>query len=304
MTIFLGCVSGLALLVSIGALVQGRTAIRESGRSADASETSAAAAARSASAAESLDRQGREPMLVIELIDPARLPGDKALYRIRNDGPQDLSLVTVFRPKPPDRIIYPLAITGLGYADDEVDFDLGIGEYIGITFCCGAADQLPEFRVRIDCESGPDQWSFTRVLPFPRGEPRAPLGVAPDRARIAIEIAREYFQESVTKGGRDSTFWMSSERKRTGQELRDNADRVGDARLKAALEAIANAWDHAFALAPQRRGMVVLDPNASGPSAADVKRSQKLGEVQEASQQGLDRCVDALAVMNELEAAS
>jgi hypothetical protein len=301
MGIFLACVSGLALLVSAGALCQGRKAIRESGRSADAAETSAAAAARSALAAESLDRQGREPILVIELIDPAPLPGDIALYRIRNDGPQDLSSVTMFRPKPPDGITYPLAITGKGYAHDEVSFALRIGEYIGVTFCCGAAEHLPEFRVRIDCVSGPDHWSFTRVLPFPRGEPRAPLGVDPGRARAAVEIARQYFQESVTRGGRDKSYWLSSERKGTGQELRDNADRVGDARFRAALEAVAEAWDHAFALAPTPRGIRVVNLDAPGPSPADVKRRQQLADVEGASQQGLDRCFDALAIMNELE---
>ena len=44
------------------------------------------------------------------------------IYRVRNDGPQDLDSVTIHRPRPPDRITYPIAVTGggAGWATDEV----------------------------------------------------------------------------------------------------------------------------------------------------------------------------------------
>jgi hypothetical protein len=240
--------------------------------------------------------------VAIGLIHPALSPSDKAIYRVRNDGPQDLWALSIHRPRPPDRITYPLAITGLGYADDEITFSLKIGEYKEITLCCGAADQLPEFRVRIECESGPDRWALTQMLPPPRGEPRPPLGADPARAREAIETARECFQEAVTKGGCDKSFWLVPARKGTSQELRDNADRIGDAQLRAVLEAIATAWDHALALSPPERGVRVVNLDATGPSPADIERRRRLAEVLEGARQGLDRCAEALATMNGLEA--
>lgn len=295
MTIFLACLSAAALIVSVVAVGYSRNASAAAGRSAIAAE-------RSADAAQSSDRLSRVPQLEIALVHPAPPPSDKAIYRVRNDGPQDLSAVTIFRPRPPDRITYPLAITGLSWADDEITFPLKIGDYKEITFCCGAADQLPEFRVRIECESGLDGWPLTKVLPPPRGEPGPPLGPDPARVRRAIETARGNFQEAVAHGGRDASFWLDSERQGTGLELRDNAARVGDATLRAALKAIAETWNEAWALAPPGKAAEVI--NLNDIRSEDPQRMARLQQVEDASRIGLDQCGAALDIFNRLEAGS
>ena len=52
------------------------------------------------------------------------MPNDKFVHRIRNDGPQDLASVRVFRPEPNDRIIYRLYLPDVG--GDAVD-DVKLG---------------------------------------------------------------------------------------------------------------------------------------------------------------------------------
>ena len=101
-------------------------------------------------------------------------PADLVIYRVRNDGPQDLASAVIYRPQPPDRITYPLAVTGdtVGWAANEIALGpLAVTREAKFTFCCGSAVELPEFRVRIECKSGPDTWTLSRVLPPPRGEP-------------------------------------------------------------------------------------------------------------------------------------
>jgi hypothetical protein len=294
-TIFLACLSAAALIVSVVAVGYSRNATAAADRSAIAAE-------RSADAAQSSDRLSRVPQLDITLIHPAPPPSDKAIYRLRNDGPQDLSAVTIFRPRPPDRITYPLAVTGLNWAEDEITFPLKIADYKEITFCCGVADQLPEFRVRIECESGQDGWPLTKVLPPPRGDPRPRLGADPARARSAIETARGYFQEAVSHGGKDQSFWLDPDRKGTGQELRDNAERIDDPQLRSAIEGIAATWDDAWASSP--RGQVtVLNLNAP-IEPEDPARLAQFHASESAAQEGLVQCASALAIFNGLEAGS
>jgi hypothetical protein len=120
-----------------------------------------------------MERRERTPELAILLDDPVRAPNDTVIYRVRNDGPQDLSSVTIFRPRPPDQITYPIAKTGEGgYAEDEITYGpLALTQELRFTFCCGAADKVPEFRVRIECSSGDDHWELSGILPNPRRKP-------------------------------------------------------------------------------------------------------------------------------------
>jgi hypothetical protein len=153
-----------ALAVSIGALV---VAVL----SYFASDRSAKAAARSAGAAESADRRARTPRLTVTLSGPVADLSDRAIYRVRNDGPQDLDQVIVYRPRPPDRIEYHLAVTGSGegWADDQISLGpIAITQEARLTLSCGASAVLPEFLVRIECRSGPDKWTLTERLPSPR----------------------------------------------------------------------------------------------------------------------------------------
>lgn len=130
------------------------------------------AANRSAAAAEATDRRDRTPKLAMLLSAPAPAPGDRVIYTVRNDGPQDLDHVVVHRPRPTDRITYPIAVTGGGggWADDEIDLGpVALGGTARFTLCCGAGEDLPELRVRIECRAGRDQWAVVQVLPTPRG---------------------------------------------------------------------------------------------------------------------------------------
>jgi hypothetical protein len=290
-------VSIIATVLATVAVLVSLLALRHAKRSADASEDSA-------EAAKSLERQSRTPALTITLDSPAVAPEDRVLYHVRNDGPQDLTAVTIYRPRTRDRVSYPLGLTGTGtgFADDEIVFPLELSAQRTITLCCGGAPKLPEFRVRIVCVAGNDRWDFTQGLPPPRGVPRLPMGPEPGRARILVERARGFFQEAVSRGGRDKSFWQDPERKGIDQEIRDYSDRVGDAWLRSELEGVAAAWAQAFATAPPRRGVRVVNLEQQGPSPADREQRRRLAENEEAARAGEERCGGALAVMNNLEA--
>lgn len=99
------------------------------------------------------------------------------IYRVRNNGPQDLDALIVHRPRVPagpripDGIKYPLAVTGgwTGWADDEIEFGrLPLGQVVDFTLCCGAEMKLRQFRVRIECLAGSDRWEMLVLLPAPR----------------------------------------------------------------------------------------------------------------------------------------
>lgn len=153
-----------ALVVSVASAAGTAIGVRHAKRSARASE-------RSAQAAEAVDRRARTPRLTIVLDHPEPAPNDRVIYRLCNDGPQDLDSIVVFRPRPPDRITYPIAWTGRsnGWVDDEVDIGpLTLGQETRITLCCGVAQDLPEFRVRIECRAGTDSWTLLETLPPPR----------------------------------------------------------------------------------------------------------------------------------------
>jgi hypothetical protein len=288
-TIVATALAAIAIVVSIAAL-------RHAKRSADASEASAAAA-------KSLERQSRTPDLKITLDHPAVAPQDKALYHVRNEGPQDLVSVTIYRPITRDRVTYPLALTGAGegFADDEISFPLPLGTERTITLCCGAAPKPPEFRVRIVCVAGDDKWELTKDLPAPRGVPRPAMGPHPERARAGIVKARGFFQDVVAVGGQDTSFWLDPNRQGIAQDLRDYAARVGDSWFDNALEGIASAWDHAFATAPPPMGARVIDLNDLTPTPADLEHDRRLSENQDAARAGEERCEEALAIMNTLE---
>ena len=92
MTIFL---SAAALVVAVVAAFYARNA-------AVAANRAAAAAHRSADVAELTERRDRTPQLAILLDNPVPAPADRVIYRVRNDGPQDLDALTIYRPRPAD----------------------------------------------------------------------------------------------------------------------------------------------------------------------------------------------------------
>jgi hypothetical protein len=156
-------ISIAALVVTIASGVIAFLAKRDASRSARA-------ATRSAHAAEAADRRARTPQLDIVLSNPAPTPIDRVIYRVRNDGPQDLDDLIIYRPRPTDGITYPIAVTGRDFADDEIHLGpVALAQEAQFTLCCGAAAELPEFRVRIECLSGHESWTMTCLLPPPRG---------------------------------------------------------------------------------------------------------------------------------------
>ena len=78
---------------------------------------------RSANTAVAKDRRERTPSLTFTLSSPQPAPIDNAIYRIHNDGPEDLASIVVHRPitPGPDGIIYPIALTREGHYCDTVD---------------------------------------------------------------------------------------------------------------------------------------------------------------------------------------
>lgn len=262
---------------------------------------SAVASDRSAKAAEAADRRARMPQLRFFLDHPVDAPIENVIYRVRNEGPQDLDRITVFRPKPPGGITYPVAVTGdgAGYAEDEIQLgSLALTKEARFTFCCGAAEDLPEFLVRVECAAGNDEWTLSLALPSPRTV-LDPLGSDPKRTRTALEDARAVFQDLVSRGGDDKAFFEDPKSKFIGQGLRDCAGRTGNKPLKQAISAVAGSWDKAFATAPPDSGPQVINLNDIGASF-DPEYERRRDEVASVAQDGLDRAMEALAQLTVL----
>jgi len=285
MTVALGIV---ALLVSIAAVIFAWRA--------------ASAAARSAESAESAERRARTPQLAILLDNPAPAPVDRVIYRVRNDGPQDLDSLVIHRPRPTDQITYQVAVTGRGGWADDVDLGpLELTREARFTLSCAGGEDLPEFHVRVECRSGLDHWEMTRLLPPPRGAPR-PVPTAD--VRSVVEAIRPLFQEVVASGGERTPYFLDEQRKWAGQRVRDVADWVDDALLRQRLTWVADSWDHAFAKAPPEQGPRAYSPPDYGSEVyrrEDEEHARRLGEVADAANKGLGECREALSRLGELE---
>lgn len=154
-------IAGLALLLS-------GVGIWYAKKSADASAESAAASNASARVATAEDRRARTPHIDVSLHGRAPHDGDSAIYAVRNDGPQDLDSVIVYKPLPPSGIRYPVAVTGrTDWADAAEVGPLSLAETGRFTLSLGVDQQLPEFRVKIVCRAGEDEWELTRELEHP-----------------------------------------------------------------------------------------------------------------------------------------
>lgn len=118
-------------------------------------------------AAEADDRRARTPRLAIAS-EHAEEGATSIIYTVRNDGPQDLHSLLIFRPRPMDGITYPIARTGLNWAEDEIDLGpLAVTQEARFTLAVGPGSQLPTFRVRVKCRAGKDSWEMAEVLEKP-----------------------------------------------------------------------------------------------------------------------------------------
>jgi hypothetical protein len=269
---------------------------------AAAAVRSSVAAQRSAEAAESSDRQSRQPCLVLALDNPAPAPIDRVIYLVRNDGPQDLESLVIYRPRPPDGTTYPIAITGSGgFAPDEIELGpVLLTQQVRFTLCCGPADDPPEFRVRIECRSGTDLWEMSQLLPLARGTARPIPGA---EVRNAVDTIRGLFQDVIVSDGKSAPYFLDETRRSAGSRVRDVADRIDDPNLKEGLNQVAKYWADAFASAPPEQ----VQPHFGLGDSRDEYNQEaeelrlRRTKVAEVATKGLTATQDALDRLNDLE---
>ena len=121
-----------------------------------------------AQAATNADLRARRPILNLSLDKLASSGETTALFYIENQGSEDLDSVVISRPITADGVRYPVAKLGQEF-EDQVDLGrLEIKEKQGVVLCIGSAEQLPEFRLRIQCRVGNARWDDAHVLEDPR----------------------------------------------------------------------------------------------------------------------------------------
>lgn len=113
-------------------------------RSGDAAEHSAAAAQVSADAAAAEDRRARTPNLVVFVEELVPHDGTDVIYRVRNDGPEDLDSVTVLRSVlgPVEaNIRHEVAATSRsGYGDEAEIGPIPVAQYARFTLSLGSRE--------------------------------------------------------------------------------------------------------------------------------------------------------------------
>lgn len=155
----------LALIVSVVGAWYAKKSADSSKLSAEAATESAEAAKQSAAADLAEDHRARTPDIKIKVEKKTSHTGTSAIYVVRNDGPQDLDSVVVHRPRPANGITYGIAVTGATDFQDEADLGpLPLAQEARFTLSFGSAPKLPEFRVRIVCRRGDEEWHLTQLL--------------------------------------------------------------------------------------------------------------------------------------------
>jgi hypothetical protein len=161
----------LALIVSVVGAWYAKKSADSSKVSAEAAKDSAGAARQSAAVDLAEDHRARTPDIQIKVERKTSYPGTSAIFVVRNDGPQDLDSVVVHRPRPADGITYGIAVTGATDFQDEADLgQLAMAQEARFTLSYGSAPKLPEFRVRIVCRLGDEEWHLTQLLEEGREE--------------------------------------------------------------------------------------------------------------------------------------
>lgn len=180
------CVNWAALLVAVLAAVAAGVsawyshravgvadrATKAAERSSVAAERAAKAAEREADAAASAERRATQPRF--HVAPQGRLDNaTSAIFLVRNDGPQDLDRLMVFRPRPDDGIRYPVAPVGADWSDDEADLGpIRMGQSTKFVLAIGSATKRPEFRVRFVTTRGGVTWEEVVLLKLPPNSPQ------------------------------------------------------------------------------------------------------------------------------------
>jgi hypothetical protein len=117
--------------------------------------------------AEAADRRAREPVLTFA-VRSGNADETRPLFTVRNDGPQDLDSIQIFRPRHPNGVRYPLAMLGGDFADDAIEAGpLALGD--DAQFVLARDATAPHaLRVRVICRSGKAEWHSSHELPMPR----------------------------------------------------------------------------------------------------------------------------------------
>ncbi len=124
---------------------------------------------RNTHAAEAVDRRARQPHLAF-MAEEVPATESRVVFTVRNDGPQDLGSLLVYRPRPSGGVTYPLAVLGQDFQDDEIEIGpLDLNQTAKFVLAIGSSVERPEFRVRVVARAGSDQWTLFRHLEVSRG---------------------------------------------------------------------------------------------------------------------------------------
>jgi hypothetical protein len=194
LTIIATAVAALSGLAAWRSATHAKATVEEATRSADAAESSVAEARRSADAAEraagaatitaetdrAADHRARTPDLRVTVDKMVEHNGKDAIYRVLNNGSVDVDSVTVYRPVDVEnRIVHGVAPVGVGDYTDVADLGgIPAAEYAKFVLSLGVAEDLPDFRVRMVCRIGDEEWSYNVPLDNPRKrEPVSPVSL-------------------------------------------------------------------------------------------------------------------------------
>jgi hypothetical protein len=114
-------------------------------------------------------------------------------------------------------------------------------------------------------------------------------------ARSALLDARRAFRD-IANEPRPSSWFLRDDQKGIGERLTDVAPRVGDAELRAHIEAAAKAWNDAWAISPPERLATPSFPTAD--QSRDLQRHQTESD---SAHEGLEAVAKALDRLNKLE---
>jgi hypothetical protein len=144
---------------------------------------------------------------------------------------------------------------------------------------------------------------YTEIRVRSRQKFHKAAGPEPAELRGRLTDLRNLFNDVSAAGGQDNSWFLHPDRRQAAQNVRDQAARVDDDKLKAEALAAAGCWDHAYAWAPPETPPVVTwggddNPPGTGP------RDQRLSQVADAAGAGVVHCEAAIARLNELEQAA
>jgi hypothetical protein len=155
--------------VDVAALVVAIIALLVSGASVKYTRRAARAAETEAKAATAAEHRANRPVLAVSVEAFVNTGDNSAIYRIRNDGLQELVSVSVHPPKPGDGINYPVAQIGENWSEARVDLGpLPMGATARFVLSIGVSGKLPEFRVRVTSATASDTWDDVLLLEDPR----------------------------------------------------------------------------------------------------------------------------------------